>query len=72
MYSNCIVDTVIGEILKDDTSIASILPQFTVAQITEYIRLASENDCVAVTALLLEFRQKQFSDFDPMADFTLE
>lgn len=64
--------TVIGKILKDDTSIASILPQFTVAQITEYIRLASENDCVAVTALLLEFQQKQFSDFDPMAEFTLE
>jgi hypothetical protein len=64
--------TIIGRILKDDTSIAPFLPQFTVAQIAEFIKLASENKCSAVTAILLDYRQKNFPNIDPMAEFTLD
>lgn len=64
--------TVIGRILKDDVSVATFLPQFTLAQITEFIKLASENNCTNVTAILLDHQQKSFPDFDPMAEFTLD
>jgi len=64
--------TVNGRILRDDVTIADNLPQFTLAQITEFIKLATENNCTNVTALLLDYKQKTFSDFDPMEEFTLE
>jgi len=64
--------TVYGRILKDDVSVAEYLDSFTLAQITEFIKLASENNCTNVTALLLEHQNEHFSDFDPMDEFTLE
>lgn len=64
--------TVSDRILADDTSVASCLAQFTLAQITEFIKLASENKCPNVTAILLDFQQKNFPNFDPMAEFTLD
>lgn len=64
--------TMIGRILKDDISIVQFLPQVTLAQITEFIRMANENNCVNVTAVLLDYQQKNFSDVDPFAEFTLE
>ena len=64
--------TITGRILKDDVSIGPSLPQFTLVQITEFIKLASENNCTNVTALLLEYKNSVFSDFDPMDEFTLD
>ena len=64
--------TVADRILADDISIASCLHQFTLAQIMEFIQLASGNQCPNVAALLLDFKQKNFPDFDPFAEFTLE
>lgn len=45
---------------------------FTLAQITEFIKIASENNAANVQALLLEYKNKNFSDFDPMEEFTLD
>ena len=64
--------TVYDRIVKDDVTVAQFLPSFTLAQITEFIKLASENNCPNVTAVLLDFQQKNFSDYDPMVEFTLE
>ena len=64
--------TVYGRILKDDVSIASQMDRFTLAQITEFINAAIENNCTNVTALLLDYKNKCFSDFEPMDEFVLE
>jgi hypothetical protein len=64
--------TVADRILADDVSVASCLHQFTLAQIMEFIRLAVENKCPNVTTILLDFKQKNFPEFDPFAEFTLE
>jgi hypothetical protein len=64
--------TVFGRIAKDDTSIADRLDTFTLAQITECLKIAQENNAVNVTALLLEYKNTHFAEFNPMAEFTLE
>jgi hypothetical protein len=63
--------TILGRILKDDTSIVEYLPQFTLAQITEFTKLAIENKCVGVVAVLMEYKNKAFEEFDPMEEFVL-
>ncbi len=63
--------TVYDRILKDDISVVQFLPTFTLAQITEFIKLANENQCHNVMAVLLEYQQKHFATFDPSAEFTL-
>ena len=63
--------TVYDRIAKDDVTIELILSQFTLAQIAEFIRVAGENNAANVQALLLEYKNKNFSDFDPMEEFTL-
>ena len=64
--------TVYGKILKGDVTIKDQLDGFTAAQIAEFIRIASENKCVQVSALLLEYKQTHYADLDPMAEFTLD
>ena len=60
------------KIKKDDISVANLLPGFTLAQITEFIQLAAEHHSTNVTAILLDYQNKNFSDFDPMEAFSLE
>ena len=64
--------TVYDRVAKDDVSVAEFLPTFTLAQITEFIRIAQENNATNVTALLLNYKNENFGDFDPMAEFTLD
>ncbi|MCR5137749.1 MAG: DUF4132 domain-containing protein [Oscillospiraceae bacterium] len=64
--------TVAGRIRKDDISAARWFDRFTLAQITEFIRLAQENSAVNVLAQLLEYKNEHFADFDPMDEFTLD
>ncbi len=64
--------TVYGRIAKDDVSVEMFLPGFTLAQIMEFIRIATENNAVNVTAMLLHYKNKTFSDFDPMDEFSLD
>jgi hypothetical protein len=63
--------TVAERILQDDVSVVPLLGSFTAAQISEFIRLATEKGCTNVTALLLEYQNEHFGQFDPMAEFTL-
>ena len=64
--------TVYGRIAKDDISVEKLLPCFTLAQITEFIRIATENNAVNVTAMLLNYKNETFPDFDPMDEFSLD
>jgi hypothetical protein len=63
--------TITERILKDDVTITPLLGSFTVAQISEFIRLASEKGCTNVTALLLNYQNEHFGAYDPLAEFTL-
>ena len=36
------------------------------------IKVATENNCTNVTALLLDYKNQNFADFDPMEEFSLE
>ena len=70
----CYLDkaTVAGRVKKDDVSVLQWLHLFTVAQIMEFIDLAGESGSVNVQAILLQYKQEHFADFDPMAEFTLD
>ena len=59
-------------ILKDDLSVMDLMPGFTLAQITEFIAAAQEANATNVLAALMEYKNDNFADFDPMDEFTLE
>ena len=63
--------TIRQRIERDDVTCADLLPGFTLAQITDFIKLATEKGCPNVTALLLNYKNEHFADFDPMEEFTL-
>lgn len=64
--------TVADRILKDDSSIVHCLDIFTLAQITELLSLSIEHNSSNCTAILLEYKNKHFSDFNPIDEFTLD
>lgn len=63
--------TVEDRILKDDVTVEMMLSNFTLAQIKDFINIASVNNCTNVIALLLNYKNEHFKDFDPMEEFTL-
>ena len=64
--------TIYGLIRNDDVSIENKLSSFTLAQIIEFIKIASEYNSTNVAALLLNYKNEQFSDYDVMDEFTLD
>ena len=64
--------TVWDRVRKDDVSVMDLMPGFTLAQITDFIAAAQEANAVNVLAALLEYKNNNFADFDPMDEFTLE
>ncbi len=64
--------TVWDRVRKDDVTVADLLPGFTLAQITEFIAAAQEANAANVLALLLDYKNTHFADFDPMDEFTLD
>ena len=64
--------TVIDRIEKDDDSIVALLPTFTLAQLTEFIRLASEKGSTKCQAALMDYKNRNFEAEDPFAEFTLD
>ncbi|MBR0537412.1 MAG: DUF4132 domain-containing protein, partial [Clostridia bacterium] len=64
--------TVTGRVKKDDVSAAQWFDRFTPAQIRDFVELASKNNAVNVLALLLDYQNTHFADFDPMVEFTLD
>lgn len=63
---------IVEKIKKDDVSVDDMLPGFTLAQITEFIKIAAENSCANVMAVLLEHKNQHFTNFDPMEEFSLD
>ena len=64
--------TVWDRVRNDDVSVMEYLDRFTLAQITEFIRVAQEAKAVNVLALLLNYKNVSFVDFDPIEEFILE
>ena len=56
----------------DDLFSAAMRAAYTPAQIAEFLTLAGECENTQATAALLEYREKHFPTFDPMAEFTLD
>ena len=64
--------TVWDRVKKDDVSVMRQMERFTLAQITEMVGLAQEAHATNVLAALLDYKNANFSGFDPMDEFTLE
>ena len=64
--------TVYDRIKKDDVSVMNQMERFTLAQITEFITAAQEANAVNVLAALMEYKNANFADLDPMDEFVLE
>ena len=64
--------TVYGRVLNNDSSIAEYLDYFTLAQIVEFINVAMENQSNDCLAILMDYKDKKFAEFDPMDMFTLD
>ena len=62
---------VYNKIENDDVSVKEVLSLFTLAQISDFIKKANENKSVNVLAMLMEYKNNNFSDIDLMDEFTL-
>ena len=59
-------------IVKDeDARIAGQLGEFTLAQITEFIQAAIGHGSSRCLALLMDYKNKAFGEYDPMEEFVL-
>ena len=52
-------------------TVARLFGDFTLAQIAEFIIAAQENHAVNVLAILLDYKNKNYADFNPMEEFML-
>ncbi len=64
--------TVESRIKNDDISIELLLDRFTLAQIMNFINIAIDNKCNNALAVLMEYKETHFSDFNPLDEFTLD
>ena len=64
--------TIYDRIRQDDSSVMKQISRFTLAQIMEFIKIATENNCTNVTALLLDYKNRVFADYSPMEEFSLD
>ena len=54
-------------ILKDDPTIGTLLDSFTLPQIMSFIDLPTKNECVNTTAVLLNYRNEHYPEYDGFA-----
>ena len=64
--------TIEERISKNDPAIGDVLDGFTVVQLLEFIKLASDKKSTDSLAVLMDYKDRKFSTFDPMAEFTLD
>lgn len=64
--------TMYDRVRKDDATIGRLLDRYTLAQITDFINIANENKCDNVLAVLLDYKNEKYADFDPMDAFVLD
>ena len=58
--------------MADDMTITDMLPDLSYAQIIEYINIANDNGANNVLAMLMDYKNANFADFDPMDEFVLD
>ena len=63
-----------SRIMQDDAQYLTeqMLESFTVAQITEFVNLAVDNNATQCTAALLDYKNKHFADYGAFDAFTLD
>lgn len=64
--------TVYERILKDDIQVVELLPNYNVAQICDFIGIATKNNSQNVLAALLEYKNNNFSDYSTIDEFVLD
>ena len=64
--------TIEERISKNDPAIGDVLDGFTVVQLLEFIKLASDKKSTDSLAVLMDYKDRKYSAFDPMAEFTLD
>ena len=64
--------TVEDRIKKDDISVSIYLDRFTLAQITDFIDIATKNKCTNVSALLLQYKHDHYPDYDHIDELILD
>ena len=64
--------TIEDRIGKNDPTIGAVLDGLTVAQVCDFIALAAEKKSTDSLAVLMDYKNKNYDDFDPMTEFTLE
>ena len=64
--------TVEDRIRKDDISVSIYLDRFTLAQITDFIDIATKNKCTNVSALLLQHKHDHYPDYDHIDELILD
>ena len=64
--------TAIDRIIADDTTFVETIYDCSLAQITDYINVAIENNANNVLAALMDYKNANFADFDPMDEFVLD
>ena len=64
--------TIEDRVAADDITIVQMLYDSSLAQITDYINIANENNANNVLAVLMDYKNANFADFDPMDEFVLD
>ena len=64
--------TVFTKIAADDAVISQYLANFSAAQIDKFLKYAIKKERVNCTALLLDYKDRHFSRFAKMDEFTLD
>lgn len=64
--------TAIDRIIADDVTFVDTLHDCSLAQITDYINIANENNATNVLAMLMDYKNTNYADFDPMDEFVLD
>lgn len=64
--------TVWDRVRNDDITVQSMLPSFTLAQITEFIEEARKAKAVNVLAILMDYKNQNFPDYNAMDEFVLD
>ena len=64
--------TAIDRIIADDVTFVETLHDCSLAQITDYINIANENGAANVLAMLMDYKNANYGDFDPMDEFILD
>ncbi len=64
--------TVYSLIRNNVTDVKDLLPSYTYAQILEFIEAAQESKAADVLALLLDYKEENYPEMDPLEEFDFE